>query len=143
MIDRLDLLDHGVPILHGHRPNFRRPVIAEIHQALLRSIEESWKPRIPNLQGLAHLETKDRKPYLRAILYAARLIYTWDKLVVGSNDAAVEYLHEIEPTGLDLKPIDMALACRNGKCTAEDVFALRADLRGQVEAAIVYITKTT
>ena len=92
---------------------------------------------------MAHLETKDRKPYLRAILYAARLIYTWDKLVVGSNDAAVEYLHEIEPTGLDLKPIDMALACRNGKCTAEDVFALRADLRGQVEAAIVYITKTT
>ena len=141
VIDRVDLLDHGVPVLHGHRPDFRRPAKAEIHQALHRSIEESWKPRIPELQALAHLEAKDRKPYVRAILYAARLIYTWDKLVVGSNDVAVEYLRDIGPAGLDLKPIEMALACRNGKCTAENVFALHADLRRQAEAAIVYITK--
>jgi hypothetical protein len=31
---------------------------------------------------------------------------------MDSNDRAVEYLHQIEPAGLDLKPIDMALACR-------------------------------
>src|SRR4051794_37052394 len=25
VIDRLDLLDHGVPVLHGHTPDFRGP----------------------------------------------------------------------------------------------------------------------
>jgi hypothetical protein len=67
------------------------------------------------------------------------LIYTWDNLVVGSNDRAVEYLHKVQPPGLDLKPIDMALACRNETCTAEDVFALRTDLTRQCEVALAYI----
>src|SRR3970040_167672 len=53
---------------------------------------------------------------------------------------AVEYLHRVQPPGLDLKPIDMALACRNEKCTAEDVFALRADLSRHCERAISYIS---
>ena len=141
VIDRLDLLDHGVPVLRGHKSEFRRPDKEEIHRALHDSIEKSWKPRIPELQALTRLEAKDRKPYVRAILYAARLIYTWNKLTVDSNDAAVEYLHQVKPSGLDLEPIDMALACRKEKCTAEDVFALRADLRRQVEAAIGYISR--
>jgi len=139
-IDRLDLLDHGVPLLHGVKPNFRRPTKDEIHQEQRDSIERSWKSRLPELSSLTHLEPKDRKPYIRAILYAARLIYTWDNLVVGSNDRAVEYLHQVQPPGLDLKPIHMALACRNEKCTAEDVFALRTDFNRQCESAISYIS---
>jgi len=140
VIDRLDLLDHGVPLLHGVKPSFRRPTRDEIHQEQLQSIERSWKSRLPELSRLTSLEPKDRKPYIRAILYAARLIYTWDNLTVDSNDRAVEYLHQVQPPGLDLKPIDMALACRNEKCTAEDVFALRADLSRHCERAINYIS---
>jgi hypothetical protein len=140
VIDRLDLLDHGVPLLHGIKPTFRRPTKDEIHQEQLQSIERSWKSRLPELSRLTTLEPKDRKPFIRAILYAARLIYTWDNLVVDSNDRAVEYLHQVQPPGLDLKPIDMALACRNGICTAEDVFSLRADLDRQCESAISYIS---
>jgi hypothetical protein len=34
----------------------------------------------------------------------------------------------------------MALACRQGKCTAEDVFVLRADLMRQCETAVSYIS---
>ncbi len=35
---------------------------------------------------------------------------------VGSNDTAVEYLHRVEPAGLDLNAIDMALAVlRHGR----------------------------
>jgi hypothetical protein len=34
----------------------------------------------------------------------------------------------------------MALACRNEECTAEDVFALRVDLKHQYESAISYIS---
>jgi predicted nucleotidyltransferase len=139
-IDRIDLLDHGVPLLDGVKPDFRRPTKEEIHQEQLQSIERSWKSRLPELSRLTTLEAKDRKPYIRAILYAARLIYTWDKLAVDSNDRAVEYLHQVQPPGVDLKPIDMALACRNNKCTAEDVFALRIDLNRQCESAVRYIS---
>jgi predicted nucleotidyltransferase len=140
VIDRIDLLDHGVPLLHGVKPNFRRPTKEEIHQEQLQSIEKSWRARLPELNPLTRLEPKDRKPYIRAILYAARLIYTWDNLAVDSNDRAVEYLHEVQPSGLDLKPIDMALACRNGKCTAGDVFGLRTDLNRQCDSAVRYVS---
>ena len=142
-IDRLDLLDHGVPLLRNHKADFRRPTAVEVHKALRESVEKSWQPRIPELQALARLETKDRKPYVRAILYAARLIFTWDKLRVDSNDRAVEYLHQVRPPGLDLKPIDKALACRQDRCTAEDVFALRTDLNGQFRSVLRYISERT
>lgn len=141
VIDRIDLLDHGVPLLHGVKPEFRRPSQEEIHQEQLQSIERSWKSRLPELNRLATLEAKDRKPYIRAILYSARLIYTWDNLAVASNDRAVEYLHQVQPPGLDLKSIEMALACRNDQCTAEDVFALRTDLHRQAESAVSYILR--
>jgi hypothetical protein len=86
------------------------------------------------------LASENRKPYIRAILYAARLIYSWDNLAMESNDRAVEYLHQVQPSGLDLKPIDMALACRQEKCTAEDVFALHTDFNCQCESAVSYIS---
>jgi hypothetical protein len=140
VIDRLDLLDHGVPLLHGVKPNLRRPSKDEIHQEQRESIEKSWKSRLPELSRLTNLEPKDRKPYIRAILYPARLIYTWDNLAVDSNDRAVEYLHKVQPLGLDLEPIDMALACRQEKCTAGDVFSLRTDLNHQCKSAVNYIS---
>jgi hypothetical protein len=143
VIDRLDLLDHGVPLLGDHKANFPRPTQVEVHQALRENIEKNWQPRIPELQALTRLEAKDCKPYVRAILYAARLIFTWDKLAVDSNDRAVEYLHEVRPPGLDLEPIDRALACRQDQCTAENVFALRPNLNRQVQSALSYITKRT
>jgi hypothetical protein len=59
---------------------------------------------------------------------------------MDSNDRAVAYLHQVQPPGLDLKPIDKALACRQEKCTANDVFALQADLMRQSESAINYIS---
>ena len=141
IIDRLDLLDHGVPIIGDHIADFPRPTRVEVHQALRETIEKSWQPRIPELQALTRLEAKDSKPYVRAILYAARLIFTWDKLAVDSNDRAVEYLHQVQPPGLDLEPIDRALACRRERCSVEDVFALRTDLNRQVQSALSYISK--
>jgi hypothetical protein len=143
IIDRLDLLDHGIPIMGHHKADFLRPTRVEIHQALRESIEKSWQPRIPELQALTRLEAKDRKPYVRGILYAARLIFTWDKLRVDSNDRAVEYLHQVRPPGLDLESVDRALACRRGQCTAEEVFALRTDLNLHVQSALSYISKRT
>lgn len=140
VLDRLDLLDHGVPLLNDQRAEFRRPAREEIRQALRQSVERSWRPKIGELGGLTELEPKDRKPYIRAILYPARLIFSWDNLAVDSNDRAVEYLRNVRPSGLDLGPIEMALACRQGKCSAEDVFALKADLNREFERTLVYIS---
>jgi len=70
-LDRLDLLDHGVPLLTGHKPKFPRPTKDEIREELLRSIEKSWKPRLPELNGLTELALENRKPYIRAILRRA------------------------------------------------------------------------
>jgi hypothetical protein len=95
---------------------------------------------LPELNNLRQLAPENRKPYIRAILYAARLIYSWDNLAMASNDRAVEYLHQVQPTGLDLKPIDMALACRQAKCTADDVFDLHVDFNRQCERAVKYIS---
>ena len=138
-LDRLDLLDHGVPLLNGVRAAFSRPSKVEIRDALRESIEKSWKPRIRMFRELRALEPRDRKPYIRCILYPARLIFSWDRLAVDSNDRAVEYLQEVKPAGLDLQPIELALGCRHDKVSAEEVFALRPDLDHQFVRTLSYL----
>ena len=59
---------------------------------------------------------------------------------MDSNDRAVAYLREVRPTGLDLLPIEKALACRQGECSAEEVFSLGADLSRQFESTVSYIS---
>jgi hypothetical protein len=140
VIDRLDLLDHGAPLLRGYKPRFRRPSRTEIHRALADTMERSYRSRLTELNAMSNLAAHQRKPYIRTVLYPARFIYTWDNLAVDSNDRAVEYLHQIRPHGLDLAAIDRALACRQGKCAADDVFALRVDLSAQLSAAEHYVS---
>lgn len=142
VLDRLDLLDHGVPLLNNRRGDFRRPTKEEIHQALGESIQRSWKPRIAELNDLKALAPQDRKPYIRAILYPARLIFSWDRLEVNSNDIAVEYLRGVQPSGLDLRPIELALECRRDGCSAEEVFALKVDLNQLFEATMGYLSRS-
>lgn len=142
VLDRLDLLDHGVPLLNNRRGDFRRPTKEEIRQALRESIERSWKPRIAELIELKALAPQDRKPYIRAILYPARLIYSWDQLEVNSNDIAVEYLRGVQPRGLDRRPIELALECRRDRCSAEDVFALKVDFNQLFKATMGYLFRS-
>lgn len=141
VLDRLDLLDHGLALMRSHKAEFSRPARAEIENALLESIEKSWKPRINELSRLTALDPAQRKPYVRAVLYPARLIYSWDFLAVDSNDRAVDYLLKIKPEGLDLAPIAAALECRRGQRAAEDVFQLKADLARQFDSTMAYIAK--
>jgi hypothetical protein len=140
VIDRLDLLDHSVPLLRGFKPRFRRPSRTEIHRALADTMERSYRSRLTELNAISTVAEHQRKPYIRTVLYPARFIYTWDNLAVDSNDRAVEYLHQIRPHGLELAPIDRALACRQGKCAADDVFALQVDLGAQLSAAEQYVS---
>ena len=141
VLDRIDLLDHGVPLLNNNKANFKRPDKADIHRSLLESVEKSWKPRAKELSRLAELEPKNYKPYVRSLLYPARLIYSWDRLQITSNDTAVEYLHEIKPPGLDLHPIELALECRYDRCTPEKIFSEEINLENQLQNAMSYISK--
>ena len=141
VLDRLDLLDHGVPMLNNTKPAFVRPSKEAIHDALRESLQKSYLPRCDELSRLTTLEAKDRKPYIRSVLYPARFIYSWDNLAVDSNDRAVGYLQKVKPPGLDLRPIEMALACRQEKCTAEEVVALKTDLERQFQATLSYIER--
>ncbi len=140
VLDRLDLLDHGVPLLYNTRALFPRPTKEDIHHALLESVERNWKPKTAELCRLTQLQPHDRKPYIRSLLYSARLIYSWDRLEAHSNDRAVDYLRKIKPPGLDLRPIELALACRHDRCRPEEIFAQKVDLRNQLEKTISFIS---
>ncbi len=59
LIDRLDLLDHGVPLLNNHRPLFKRPDQDDIRGALRDSLEKSWLPKLDELTYLTELEPKE------------------------------------------------------------------------------------
>ena len=139
VLDRVDLLDHGVPLLNGVKPDFARPSKEAVHAMLRDSLENNYMAKSVELNALSSLEPKDRKPYIRSVLYPARCIYSWDLLQVNSNDAAVEYLGTVAPAGLDLRPIQMALECRRGKYSAENVFAFRTDLQRQYQSTSAYI----
>jgi predicted nucleotidyltransferase len=141
VLDRVDLIDHGVPLLSASRADLERPDKASVRQALLQSVANSWEPHTKELLGIAELKQENRKPFIRCLLYPARLIYTWDRLEIASNDRAVEYLEEIKPADLDLQPIRLALECRHERYTAEQIFARDVNLAAQFNAATSYIDK--
>jgi predicted nucleotidyltransferase len=47
-LDRLDLLDHGVPLLTGYKPNFRRPVKTRFARSYCAASKEAGSPDWPS-----------------------------------------------------------------------------------------------
>ena len=139
VLDRVDLLDHGAPMFSTHRPDFSRPDKASIREALLQSVEKSWGPNTKELSTLVELTPETQRPYVRCLLYPARLIFSWDRFEIASNDRAVAYLSEIAPAGLDLKPIQLALECRYNRDAAERLAPEHVSLAGQFASATAYI----
>lgn len=141
VLDRIDLIDHGVPLLFANRVELERPDKASIRRALLQSVANSWEPHTRKLSTVSELKQENRKPFVRCLLYPARLVYTWDRLRIASNDSAVEYLEEVKPPGLDLQPIRLALECRHQRYTPEQIFSQGVNLAAQFSAATSYIAK--
>ena len=75
-----------------------------------------------------------QKPYLRALLYPARLVYSWITGRVASNDEAVRFTADCRPEGLDVGLIDRALDCRLRAADPDDLFAERNKMPSQVDA---------
>jgi hypothetical protein len=53
---------------------------------------------------------------------------------MASNDEAVAFLHARPQPGIDLDLVDRALACRHANRPADELFAERGKLAGQLAA---------
>jgi predicted nucleotidyltransferase len=124
-LDRVDYLDHAVPLAERERVNPQRPSRDDIRLYLRGAPFAAWGEQCRKFAAAAAaLQPADRKPFIRAFLYPARLLYSWGTGTMGSNDAAVA----TPPPGLDLDLVARALRCRQDAADPDFLFPERARL---------------
>ena len=133
-LDRIDYLQHAVALVEREPVRPARPALAEVRAYLEGRPFEVWAERAARFATLDRLEAADHKPYLRAHLYPARLVFSWMTGDIGSNDTAVGYLSENAPEGLDVALIGRALTCRHLAADPDSLFPERGLLPAQVTA---------
>ena len=133
-LDRIDYLDRPVVLAERERLRPRRPSLDEIRSYLRGAPFSGWAQRAGQFAAATALDARDRKAYLRALLYPARFCYGYTAGRMGSNDEAVAFLHEQQPVGLDLASIEQALQCRQAAADPDSLFKLRNVLPAQVDA---------
>jgi predicted nucleotidyltransferase len=133
-LDRIDYLERPVVLFERERPQPPRPTLEEIHAYLFGAPFTNWAERARQFAVSEQLDPKDRKPYLRALLYPARFCYAYMTGHMGSNDDAVDFLRQRAPSGLDTDSIEQSLQCRRDAADPDPLFALRSILPAQVEA---------
>jgi hypothetical protein len=111
-LDRIDYLDHAVMLIEHERVRPERPTLEEIRHYLGGAPFADWAARARSFTTAAMLEPKDRKAYLRTLLYPGRLCYSWMTGLIGSNDDAVAFLRDRRVAGLDVNLIARVLQCR-------------------------------
>ena len=139
-LDRVDYLDHAVALVERERVRPARPSVDDIRAYLRGAPFATWAERAARFATLERLEAADHKPYLRALLYPARFVYSWSTGKMASNEDAVAYLDECRPAGLDIGLIARALRCRSRAADPDDLFAERHLLPRQVDACRRLIT---
>jgi predicted nucleotidyltransferase len=140
-LDRIDYLDHAVVLMERERVRPVRPALEEIQRYLGGAPFENWTELVWRFATAEILEPKDRKVYLRTLLYPARFCYSWTTGRMGSNDDAVAFLGKTRPTGLDLSLIARALQCRQADADPDSLFPERTSLASQVDACAALLTR--
>lgn len=133
-LDRIDYLDNAVPVFQREKVRPARPPLDEVRAYLKGRPFSVWAERATHFAALDRLEAADHKPYLRAHLYPARFVFSWITGEVASNDAAVSFLANNAPDGLNVAVIDRALSCRRRAADPDGLFQARKQLPGQVAA---------
>ena len=141
-LDRGDYLDHGVALFERERITPTRPGLAEVRGYLTGKPFEAWSQGAAQFAALETLDPKSHKPYLRAHLYPARFVYSFMTGRMGSNDAAVEWLKDRAPPGLDVMLIARALDCRRAAADPDALFAARTALPRQVAACAALVSES-
>jgi predicted nucleotidyltransferase len=141
-LDRADYLDHGVALVERERITPARPALVEVRGYLTGKPFEGWSQGAAQFAALEILEPKSHKSYLRAHLYPARFVYSFMTGRMGSNDAAVDWLKDRAPPGLDVALIARALDCRRAAADPDALFPARTALPRQVAACAALISES-
>jgi hypothetical protein len=112
-LDRVDYLDHALPLLEWRRASPARPTLTEIRAHRAAKPFRMWSQQVARLCDLDQLPIDDRKRYLRTLLYQAHFLYSWETGNVVSNDDAVSYVEQHGLVGSEMDIIRSALQCRN------------------------------
>jgi len=105
VLDRIDYMDHAVVLTERERVQPIRPTLEEIQHYLSGAPLANWTEQAQRFATAETLKPKDRKAFLRALLYPGRFCYSWMTGCMGSNDDAVAFLAKIRPARL---PADTA-----------------------------------
>jgi predicted nucleotidyltransferase len=137
-LDRLDLIDHAVTLIERERVRPPRPTREGIRSYLRGEPLRNWSDEVLRLAALKTLAAEDHKRYLRALLYPARILYSWQTGAIASNDDAVAFL-ESANVGLDIDLIKRALHCRNRGSDPDALFSERCKLPAQRHAVLTHV----
>ena len=140
-LDRLDYLDHAVALTERERVKPPRPSLDEVRGYLGGAPFAGWVEQARQFAAKTTLDPKDRKPYLRTLLYPARFCFSWNAGRMGSNDEAVQFLVAAPPPGLDVDLIARALQCRQTDADPDPLFAERTELPAMVEACAAMVAR--
>jgi hypothetical protein len=138
-LDRIDYLDHAVALMERQRARPVRPSLEEIQRYLGDAPFTNWANQARRFATAEILEPKDRKAYLRALLYPARFCYSWMTGRMGSNDGAVAFVRKSRPPRLDVSLIASALQCRQADADPDSLFHARTSLPSQVDACAAFL----
>jgi predicted nucleotidyltransferase len=133
LLDRVDYVDHAIPLVERNRVLPDRPSIEEIRGYLAGEPLLKWTASVQHLAALETLGPRDHKSYLRALLYPARFIYSWMTGRMASNDTAVAFVSEQPVPGLDIELIERALQFRRTARDPDPLFSARTGLWRQVD----------
>jgi predicted nucleotidyltransferase len=140
-LDRVDYLDYAVVLEERERVRPVRPALDEIRRYLSDAPFAGWTDLARRFATAQILAPKDRKAYLRTLLYPARFCYSWMTGRMGSNDAAVAFVREARPAGLDVSLITGALQCRQADADPDSLFPARTSLPSQVDACAALVSE--
>jgi predicted nucleotidyltransferase len=133
-LDRIDYIDNAVVLIERERVQPTRPTLEEIQHYLSGAPFANWTEQALRFATAEALETKDRKVFLRTLLYPGRFCYSWMTGRMGSNDDAVAFLAETRPARLDVSLITRALQCRRADADPDVLFPARTTLPSQIDA---------
>jgi predicted nucleotidyltransferase len=135
-LDRVDYLDHGVVLTERERLLPVRPTLDEIRVYLSGAPFANWTENAHRFAGMSALAPGDHKLFIRTLLYPARLVYSWSRGLMGSNDDAVAFTCEHPPPGMNTDILARALTYRQAAADPDDLFPARRILPDQVKSCI-------
>jgi len=138
-LDRVDYLDHAVVLAERESVRPAPPSPDEIRRYLTGAPFADWAERARQFAASEALAPKDRKAYLRALLYPGRFCYSWMTARMGSNEDAATFVSQRRPAGLDVSLIARALHVRQAADDPDALFAARTLLPSQVDACAALV----